>query len=252
MSEMSNEPVYYDAVEKRKHELGWGKFILFFLTYIGFQTVLSIIGFTVYIFVKSPIITLDNLDQVIMEFASNPWMLYLDFFGFLLTILIFKSSREFLKGAFSFAPMKKVSTYLYLIGAFIFMYVSQYLILDVFKLETATDTVDTFGFSRMTFDWLTISILMMGMAIITPIKEEILFRGVLHGFIDKKWNFWLGLLISSAIFGVLHLGYPISAGIMGIAFVVLYKLTRSLVTPIILHMVWNAFAVVTMIMYVNG
>ena len=71
-------------------------------------------------------------------------------------------------------------------------------------------------------------------------------------FLSEKWGFWLGLILSSVIFGLLHPGYAISASIMGAVFVGLYRLTRSLIVPILLHIVWNAFAVVGLIMYVSG
>lgn len=54
------------------------------------------------------------------------------------------------------------------------------------------------------------------------------------------------------IFGLLHEGHAISATIMGIVFVLLYKLTRSLVVPIIFHMIWNMYAVLGLVLYVQG
>lgn len=251
MSETSNEVILDDDYNEQKpvkKPLVWWKFILFFLTYLGVQTVI-LIGPIVYIVINEVI----NEEEGKLEaFLASPWIHFLDFFAFLITILIFKSSRHFLMGAFSFQPLKKLSTYLYLIGAFGFMMLTQYLIIDVFGWDDASGQIETFGFDQLTFDWWTITILILGMAILTPIKEEVLFRGVLHGFLSERWHFSLGLIISSVIFGMLHLGYPISATIMGITFVVLYKLTRSLVVPIILHAVWNAYAVVSMIMYMNS
>lgn len=226
----------------------WWKFILFFLTYLGVQTAI-LIGPIIYLALSEVI-----NDEVgkLDAFLASPWIHILDFVAFLIAILIFKSTRHFLMDAFSFQPLKKLSTYLYLIGAFIFMMATQYLIIDILGWDDASGQIETFGFDQLTFDWWTVTILMLGMAILTPIKEEVLFRGVLHGYLSDRWHFSLGLIISSVIFGLLHLGYPISATIMGITFVVLYKLTRSLIVPIILHAVWNGYAVISMIMYMNS
>lgn len=194
----------------------------------------------------------NDIELLIEDFSTSQWLLYLDFIGFLITVFIFKSTRQFLGAAFSFEPLKKGRTYLYLIGAFIFMYIAQYIILDVLQWEDATEQVEIFGFDKLSLGWVSIIVILVGMAVITPLKEEFLFRGILHGFLSEKWGFWLGLILSSIILGLLHPGYVLSASIMGVVFVVLYRLTRSLIVPIILHIVWNAFAVVGLIMYVNG
>lgn len=247
MKDITEEPTMY-STENEQHRFGWWKFILYFVTYLGVQTVLILIAFVLYL----NFIEFSNMEQLIDTFLTSYWLLYVDFLGFLITVFIFKSSRKFLKGMFSFAPLKSWRAYVYLVGAFVFMYITQYLLLEVFQLEDASGQVETFGFDRLSLTWVQVTLLFVAMAVVTPIKEEILFRGVLHGFLADKWHFWLGLLISSVIFGVLHIGYPISATIMGIVFVVLYKLTRSLVVPIILHIVWNGFAVISLILYVYG
>lgn len=249
---MENEQVLNDSVENpkknSKNQLGWGKFFLFFLTYLGVQVVLTVIAM-IFIVITSDI---NDFEVLIEDFSTSQWLLYLDFIGFLITVFIFKSSRQFLREAFSFEPLKKGRAYLYLIGAFIFMYVAEYIILDVLQWEDATEQVEIFGFDQLSLEWLSIIIIFIGMAVITPFKEEFLFRGIFHGFLSEKWGFWLGLVISSVVFGLLHPDYVLSASIMGVVFVTLYRLTRSLIVPIILHIIWNAFAVVGLIMYVNS
>lgn len=251
MNEGNNETLLNNDSSELKAERSpfvWWKFIVFFVTYLGVQSVI-LIGPVIYVVIQE---VMNNEEGRLDALLTSPWLHFLDFIAFLITILIFKSTRDFLAGAFSLGPLKKLSTYLYLFGGFCFMMATQYLFIETLAWDDATGQVETFGFDQLTFDWWTVSVLILGMAILTPIKEEILFRGVLHGFLSERWHFSLGLIISSVIFGVLHLGYPISAMIMGITFVVLYKLTRSLIVPIVLHGVWNAYAVVSLIMYVNS
>lgn len=236
----------------RTNPFGWGKFFLFFLTYIGLMFGLQFIGMIIYLAMSDSINFFDYDATINAILKHTPIWLILDAIGFVITIVIFKSVREYLRNAFSFKPLKKWSTYIYIIGAFLLMYLSQYVILDVLKLESATEQVQTFGLEQTSFKVLTVSLLFLAVAIVTPIKEEILFRGVLHQFLSDKWHFVFGLIISSIIFGVLHVGYPIAASIMGVIFVLLYYVTRSLIAPIILHVVWNAYALVTLIVYVNN
>lgn len=83
--------------------------------------------------------------------------------------------------------------------------------------------------------------------ITTAVGEELVFRGVLFRWIDEKWNFVVALIVSSALFGLLHLGNPgatwwsslaiaIEAGLLlGTA----YKYSGTLWLPIGIHWAWN-------------
>lgn len=83
--------------------------------------------------------------------------------------------------------------------------------------------------------------------ICAPIFEELIMRGVVLRIFEKMFGTWVGLLISSALFGLAHLGNPnatvlaavsiaIEAGLLlGMAYIA----TRSLWLPIGLHFGWN-------------
>ena len=227
-----------EAIQKGK-PLGWGKALLFIVMFVVFSAILSIVVGTV-----TMILDITNGTNTTEAFLNRAdYLILLDAAAFLIALLIFKSVRQFLKGGFSFAPLKKGKTYLYLVSALVVNFVLQYLILDVLKWEDGADQIDTFGLNHVSLDWLSLTILFLGFAVITPIKEEILYRGVLHGFLNKKVNFWVGLIVSSLIFGVLHVGHALSATLMGMVFVLLYKRTRTLIVPILFHIIWNFYAV---------
>ena len=84
-------------------------------------------------------------------------------------------------------------------------------------------------------------------AIFPAISEEMLFRGVLFRWIEEFGGSWTALVITSALFGAVHLSNPNATVIaaVGIAFeagVMLgaaYMLTRSLWLPMGLHAAWN-------------
>ena len=79
------------------------------------------------------------------------------------------------------------------------------------------------------------------------VGEEILFRGVLFRWIDEKWGFAAALIVSSLLFGALHIGQPgatwwsslaiaIEAGLLlGAA----YKYSGTLWLPVGIHWAWN-------------
>ena len=87
----------------------------------------------------------------------------------------------------------------------------------------------------------------LGIAATSSYIEEVIFRGVVFRILEEGLGTWLGLGISMALFGLVHLGNPnatlygaaaigIEAGILlGAA----YVLTRRLWLPIGIHFGWN-------------
>ena len=83
--------------------------------------------------------------------------------------------------------------------------------------------------------------------LVTAVGEEIIFRGVLFRWIDEKWGFVAALVVSSLVFGFLHifqdgatwwssLAIAIEAGLLlGAA----YKYSGTLWLPIGIHWAWN-------------
>ena len=83
--------------------------------------------------------------------------------------------------------------------------------------------------------------------LVTAVAEEIILRGILFRWIDEKWGFAVALIISSLIFGFLHIAQPggtwwsslaiaIEAGLLlGAA----YKFAGNLWLPIGIHWAWN-------------
>jgi membrane protease YdiL (CAAX protease family) len=88
----------------------------------------------------------------------------------------------------------------------------------------------------------------LGVAIISGITEEILFRGIIFRFFEQ----WLGsisaLSISALLFGLAHIGNPGSSWLAAFAIAIeagimlgaIYMLTRRLWAAIGLHMAWNS------------
>ena len=75
---------------------------------------------------------------------------------------------------------------------------------------------------------------------IAPIVEELIFRGVIFKRLEKKWNFWFGVIISSVCFGLIHLELAIvGAIIFGLSMCFLYAKTKVIEVPIIAHIGHN-------------
>ena len=79
-----------------------------------------------------------------------------------------------------------------------------------------------------------------------PVSEEILFRGLLFGWLRTKMHWTFAAMVSSLAFGLVHLDlqHIVFTGGLGIILATSYQLSRSLWTPIITHAINNCFAVI--------
>jgi len=87
---------------------------------------------------------------------------------------------------------------------------------------------------------------LLGSALITPILEEMLHRGVVYGRLRRRMGMWSAVLISALIFAALHFNIVqfIYAFLLGIVFALFMEKTKRLYAPILAHMAANGLAVV--------
>ena len=93
-----------------------------------------------------------------------------------------------------------------------------------------------------------------GIAVLGPILEEVLFRGAIQGYLMRKYNPKVGIVVASVIFGVIHMN-PIQifyATWLGLVFGWMYYRIRSLMPVIIGHVLNNSLATISMIMSSEG
>ena len=93
----------------------------------------------------------------------------------------------------------------------------------------------------------------VAIGILAPLAEEVVFRGAilrtLLGIMSKK-NHWVAIMISAAIFGVVHanLAQFINALLMGLLLGWMYYRTGSLLPGILMHFVNNSAAVASFLL----
>ena len=76
--------------------------------------------------------------------------------------------------------------------------------------------------------------------IIAPAAEEVVFRGVLFGYL-RRWGLPAAVLISTALFAVIHPGavLPVTQIVGGVIFALAYHKCGSLMAPIVIHTLGN-------------
>ncbi|HEY0737725.1 MAG TPA: CPBP family intramembrane glutamic endopeptidase [Herpetosiphonaceae bacterium] len=95
------------------------------------------------------------------------------------------------------------------------------------------------------FSWLNFGLVFLVGAIIAPIVEEMLFRGLLYQWLRNHTGAVGAILLSGAIFSVVHV-YPVillPLFVVGVVLAAVFEWTRSLWITITLHFFQNALAI---------
>lgn len=88
---------------------------------------------------------------------------------------------------------------------------------------------------------LLFALFFLSVAIITPIYEEIFYRGIIFNYLKQKMRFFPALLLSSALFGIAHVSPPIAvnAFLIGMFNGAIYEKTKNIKYAIVAHAVYN-------------
>ncbi|MBD8070729.1 CPBP family intramembrane glutamic endopeptidase [Bacillus sp. PS06] len=117
------------------------------------------------------------------------------------------------------------------------------IVMDVFNISWENGKTESI---QRNINWFTILIGFVSAAIISPIYEEIFYRGFLYKWFRGKWGVGAGLLISSIIFMLVHIPtyntLPINF-VSGLVFAWTYERTGSILPAIIIHAIFNGTAV---------
>ena len=92
--------------------------------------------------------------------------------------------------------------------------------------------------------WIDVALLMTAVAIVTPIAEELMFRGYILDSIRRIHGDWPAIIGSAILFGLVHIN-PFLVGqafIGGVIYGWIRIRTGSLLPSITCHMMWNIMA----------
>ncbi len=88
-------------------------------------------------------------------------------------------------------------------------------------------------------------------SIFGPILEEIIFRKLLFGNLQKRFNFFISALLSSIVFAIVHMDFThiLIYSAMGFTFAFLYVKTKRILVPIFAHVAMNTLVVVVQLLF---
>ena len=91
-------------------------------------------------------------------------------------------------------------------------------------------------------------LLMIVLVIVAPVTEEFIFRGIFMHRWAIKWGAFWSVILSSLLFGAIHLdAFWFSRAVGSIFIALFYIQTKNLLVPIILHAINNALAFVDLL-----
>ncbi|MDQ6907766.1 MAG: CPBP family glutamic-type intramembrane protease [Chloroflexota bacterium] len=96
------------------------------------------------------------------------------------------------------------------------------------------------------FSWTRLILALITASIAAPIIEELLFRGVLYGWLRTRWSAVGGVILSAAIFSAAHAIPLILASIfvVGLTLAIVYEKTKSTIATMTLHSLFNTIGVI--------
>ncbi len=77
--------------------------------------------------------------------------------------------------------------------------------------------------------------------VVAPITEEIVFRGVLYGYL-RQWGVLAAIIGSTVAFVLAHStqgAFPLTQAVGGVVFAVAYERERNLLVPVVIHILGN-------------
>ena len=98
------------------------------------------------------------------------------------------------------------------------------------------------------------ALLLLLVIVAAPIGEEFLFRGVLLPALLRGGSWPRALLLQALLFGAIHMHLPSFAALTaaGMLFGMGYMATGSILTPIVMHMVFNATGILILFSFEMG
>ena len=87
--------------------------------------------------------------------------------------------------------------------------------------------------------WVFLSVVFLG-----PLVEELIFRGIQYYYAERIRRGWFAVLVTAISFGIWHGNFVqgVYTALMGIAIAIVYRHTRSILIPFLMHIINNFMA----------
>jgi uncharacterized protein len=121
---------------------------------------------------------------------------------------------------------------------------------NLYRLGVASTQAESFVPSAVTVPTALATLFFVG--VLVPFAEEAFFRGVLYRWLRDKWSPAVGMIVSSLIFGIVHVqpATVINATLLGFGLAWLYERHKSLWSCTLVHALSNLSSLVVIYLLV--
>lgn len=161
----------------------------------------------------------------------------------ILLVICYKIQGKKLRGEIRFIPVKPKQYVSPCAAAFLFSLLFS-LITYGMNFENASQIEAGAEYYSAILPWLGTVIQVISLLIISPVTEEIIFRGLILTALQRRCHNTAAILLSGLFFGLIHFmagGMVLTAGAtgMGIIFGIIFVETKSLLPVILAHGIAN-------------
>jgi membrane protease YdiL (CAAX protease family) len=133
-----------------------------------------------------------------------------------------------------------------LVAALPMVFAVDYIASTLLKVNTTTDTQEVIRiFEHSSTVAQRVPIILLAV-VVAPVTEELAFRGYLYGVIKRYLGAIPALVLSGILFALIHLNLPsfFPLLVLASAFALAYELSGSLLVPMTMHALFNAFSLI--------
>jgi len=119
--------------------------------------------------------------------------------------------------------------------------------------EDATSAAgEVFGGVRSTWTWAIVVFAVI--VVVAPFCEEVIYRGLLWGAVDRRWGRWVALIVTTVVFAVAHLEWTRTPLLLVVALPIgLARLyAGNLTASIVAHQVTNLLPGLVLMLSIAG
>lgn len=184
-----------------------------------------------------------------MEKLASPYWIVISFILALIIVLLILKRAEYNRRDDRTVPLPLGKSIGWAIGGIFLAFFAQYVAAIIESLLGVKEVSEN---TQRIMDLIkTFPLVVMVSSIVGPILEEIVFRKIIFGTLNKRFSFFFSAVISSIIFGLAHLEpvHLILYSAMGFTFAFLYYKTKRIMVSIIAHVMMNTIVVIGQILY---
>ncbi|WP_152656937.1 CPBP family intramembrane glutamic endopeptidase [Oceanobacillus sp. CFH 90083] len=173
-------------------------------------------------------------DSIILDYIGDSVVIG---FFFIIIFLSLKQNRAFFSEKLRFDFFRSIKNYIYVFVGYLLVAVSSGAV-SYLPVNSQDYEVETVQITSIPI----IILFIIATGIFVPVWEELFMKRVILDFSRIYLPFWLGMMITSLIFALMHnvpLPQRLFIFMVSIITCFVYKKTDSLYGPILIHILWN-------------